>query len=744
MKIKAGWPLTAAAAAWLAGGFIPATVSAQEGAAALEEVIVTARKREEALSDVPLSISAFDADFIENSGVNGIFELAQFTPGLSYRQSYGRTFDRPAIRGQSIVLGENTVGLFVDGVFVQGSLSSTPLDNIERVEVIRGPQAALFGRATLAGAINYVTRKPGNVWTGKVSGTAAEHDEYEIRGYISGPIVEDVLAFDLGARHYEYDGEYKNIGPGGGDIGQEETNGGYGSLYWTPTENFNALARVTYFEDDDGHPTNWLEIQSDELNCFLTVARGYYCGEVKASDNVAIDILADPGGEIRNTYGIERETLRTSLELNWDVGLFTATSVTAYSEEEEHWLIDTGPQVNPIFFSTSITEIDTEWEYWSQELRLTSSADQPLRWLVGGYYYDSEESDPTSVSKTEIENIAVFGSLEYDFIENLTGSVELRWAEDEITDTGSLGVLDDTFDSTTPRFTLRWAQSETAQIYGSVALGTKPGGFNSGLLDSDVPPDEQARLSNFTSYDEEEAWNFELGTKRQLFDGRVYLELAAFFITWEDQQLTTTEAFTNSDGEPDSIPLITNLGETEIWGVELTTNWAITDELTANLAYGYTDVEIQEACDAEWGAFTGVDPECETQLGVPGGGSLEGNSTPNAPEHTLAVSLDYARPINADLEWFARGDYLFESERYAQVFNLASTGDSSRINLRTGVASQNWKLSAWVKNLTDDDTVDAVVRLVDFNTFFARRAFQAHLPRGRQFGVTFEYNFGGE
>jgi len=166
----------------------------------------------------------------------------------------------------------------------------------------------------------------------------------------------------------------------------------------------------------------------------------------------------------------------------------------------------------------------------------------------------------------------------------------------------------------------------------------------------------------------------------------------------------------------------------------------ISNAVSASVAYAYTDVEIQKACDAEYGAFFGADPECDA-LGVPGGGSLKGNATPNAPEHTFSASVDVQRPISDQLSWFARGDYLYESERFAQTFNLASTGDSTVINLRAGLRGKQWQLSAWVKNLTDDDTVNSVLRIVDFNTFFSRRAFQAHLPRGRQIGLSFDYDF---
>ncbi len=122
---------------------------------------------------------------------------------MSFRRSFGRAFDRPAIRGQGPILGAQTVGLFVDGIFIAGTLSSTPLDNIERIEVVKGPQSAMFGRATLAGAINYVTKKPGNEWEAKILATAADHDEFEARAFVSGPIIEDRLAFNIGVRHFE-------------------------------------------------------------------------------------------------------------------------------------------------------------------------------------------------------------------------------------------------------------------------------------------------------------------------------------------------------------------------------------------------------------------------------------------------------------------------------------------------------------------------------------------------------------
>ena len=734
---------SATALALLGAGLVPQIAAAQadDSRLQLEEIIVTARKVEESLQDVPLSISVFDADFIEDTGSLNVYDLAQFTPNLSFRQSYGRTFDRPSIRGQSVILGENTVGLFIDGVFIEGPISSTPLDNIERVEVIKGPQAALFGRATLAGAINYITKRPTNEFEGKVALNAAEHGEYEIRGFLSGPIVEDKLSFAIGARHYEYDGEYDNIGPGGGSIGQEETKSVYGSLYWTLAENVDATFKVTWFENDDGHAPNFLSVESDDLNCFLGSPRGYFCGEVPVPEDVEIDLV--PG----NNYGTNHEVFRTSLEVEWDIGDLTLTSQTAFAKEDEDWLLDFGPEANDFFlFTSTTTAVNEEAEYWSQEFRLESSAENQFWWLVGVDFFGSEEVDPTDLATKEVDNRAIFGLLGYQFSEALEGTVELRWAEDEITEINSSGVrLSDTFDSVTPRFTLTWHQNEDVNYYGSVAKGTKPGDFNSEVLSANLPPSEQMRLAGFLTVDEEQAWNYEIGTKRTMADGRMSMTAALFYIDWDDQQLTSAEPFTDINGDPDTTVLVTNIGKTEIMGVELTFNAQLTEALTLNAAYGYTDAEIKQQCDVEYGGFVGADPANCDQVRFPGGASVAGNRTPNAPEHNGNLSLSFAQPVNFgnDMEFFARGDFLYESTRYAQVYNLAETGDSTRINLRAGLQNDNWTASLWVKNVTDDDTANTVIRIVDFDTLFfgTRRAFQVGLPRGRQFGASFEYNF---
>ena len=233
----------------------------------LEEVVVTARKREENLQEVPLSVTAFNASTLQDYRMFSPEDIAAFTPGFSFVNSFGRDSDRPVVRGMSNILGSPNASFFIDGVFVPGTIASTELQMLERVEVIKGPQAALYGRATFSGAINYVTRRPTNELEGQVTVTVAEHSTTNTNAYVSGPIVEDSLYFYLGAGFNEYGGEYNNTITGD-KVGGEETTTFTGKLLWTPSDAFEASLKVTTQKDDDDHIALWLQ-GADYNNCLL-------------------------------------------------------------------------------------------------------------------------------------------------------------------------------------------------------------------------------------------------------------------------------------------------------------------------------------------------------------------------------------------------------------------------------------------------------------------------------------------
>ncbi|NBC30286.1 MAG: TonB-dependent receptor plug domain-containing protein, partial [Spirochaetes bacterium] len=213
---------------------------------AMEEIVVTARKREENLQDVPIAVTALSSEFINEAGLTSVFDVADYTPNLSFRESFGRTFDRPVIRGMSNIIGGANAGVFINGIFVPGTISTAELTNVERVEVIKGPQAALFGRATFAGAINYVIREPGDTLNGRALATVAQDSERDVSGFVGGPLVGDDLSFLLSARTFSMDGQYDNIGTGGGTAGGLSSDSVNLSLRWEPGERFDATFRVAW------------------------------------------------------------------------------------------------------------------------------------------------------------------------------------------------------------------------------------------------------------------------------------------------------------------------------------------------------------------------------------------------------------------------------------------------------------------------------------------------------------------
>ena len=796
-------PLTFAVAMSIAATAQMPVAWSQDDEMDLEEVIVTARKREENLQEVPLSVTAFNATTLQDYRMFSPEDIAGFTPGFSFVNSFGRDSDRPVVRGMSNILGAPNASFFIDGVYVPGTIASTELQMLERVEVIKGPQAALYGRATFSGAINYVTRRPTNELEGQVTVTAAEHETINTNAYISGPIVQDSLYFYLGAGFSEYGGEYDNT-ISGDEVGGEETTTFTGKLLWTPSDSFEASLRVTAQEDDDDHIAIWLQ-GAEYNNCYSPdasrpSARGYYCGTVKTNDEVTLrtDFLPDPG--------IERDVLRTSLNMDWELGNgWTISSITGYQETETDRNIDVSyggydalaylaAVYAPPFFDLAgaFWRVQAEeTETFSQELRLSSSADQRLRWSVGAYWYDSEfkqtvddriapltsfdflldpaqsEQRPNSYPEVRnTENTAIFGSVEFDFTDSLTGTIEVRHATDKIESDylsyafTSGDKFEEEFDSFTPRFTLTWVPSDSTTIYGNVAKGTKPGGFND-------PGTDQV------SYDEEEAWNFEVGVKKRILGGRGTWNSALFLIDWTDQQLTFNAQ--RPDGTLTSF--IDNVGETSVTGFEtelsmmITPNW----DMTAN--YSYINSEIDEYTSADQAILIGCNTTTDDYYDcIQANGSVEGNQTPRSPKHQASLRTMFRIPMGAG-EWFVGGDIRYEGSKYAQVHNFAQTGSRTTVGAQAGYRNDRWTVTVWGKNLTDDDTAMDILRYIDtrmytsvggppcsvispnFNQsancgpFFARngsnigggaitpRGFGITLPRGRQIGATVQFNF---
>ena len=810
----------------LAAGVIVAPRPAVTQEAMLEEIIVTARKREESVQDIPIAVSAFTADDIRELGLLSVDDIALYTPGFSFQSGFGRNagIDRPAVRGQTTIVNGianvKAVSTFVDGVYVGGLVSSVDLANIERVEIIKGPQSAQYGRGTYAGAINYVTRRPTDEFAGEVSLGAAEHESYDLNAWASGPLVADQAYFRVSASYRQYGGEYVNTVTDE-EIGDQETMNLAGKLFLTPSENFEATLALAYQETDDGHPA--LALQGREHNncCFRGPpsgspdisgvtgprAREYYIGE--AQRNLPVALLTEELDSVGGA-GNRLERFSASLTMHYDLNNdWRLSSLTGSISDETESFIDgtyggydfgvawvngyppfLRPTLGPLFcltigfcgnFQRMLAGEQTDF---SQELRLSSPADRPLRATLGLYYYKGKKHEtmdskvhtkqsealgyglvagtvaPNSTfDNDDVTNTAVFGGVEWDISDKWAATLEARWAKDDITvrvyNTRDINMLDsehkDEFDSVNPRVTLSYRPDDNTNLYLNLSKGSKPGDFNTQVpIGPDGQPDE-----SFRAVEEEVAWNYEAGYKGRLLDGRMTLNVAAYRTEVTDQQFTTVIE-TPTGG---SVSLIDNVGETEINGLEVEVEALLTDSLTLNAGYAWTNAEIAKWTNVDQADLNGANGSLHDLDRL---GSVAGQKVPRIPEHSASVVARYeGAEMASGFSWFLVGDVVYEGSRFSQVHNLIETGAMTRVGLRVGLRRDTLEVVLWARNLFDDDAPLDVLRYIDRRTgglpSHARipgfvpgqlgnpsstpRGFAVSLPRGRQVGVTLTYGF---
>ncbi len=856
--------LAAAVAAAL--GQLPSVVSAQE----LEEIIVTARKTEETLQNAPVAVSAFTAQTIQDKGIVDVNDLAQFTTGLSFAQAFGRTTDRPVIRGQSNVLAgvqfgvESGTAYFIDGVYFPGDVQSLDLGAFERIEVIKGPQSALYGRNTYAGAINFITPAPSDDIEATVRATFAQYGEQDYSFAVGDSFFDKRFGARVFARSYSYDGEYTNTLTRQ-LVGSESTESVGLTLQWQPIDDLKFIANGLYREDDDGPLALFLQGASAnnckpgyrsqryrDTNPSPTVttpgfnANQYYCGVIPPG---IVALNTDPipatGGRDGTAFdGVESEDYFATLRADWDVmgSGWVVTSLSGYRDFTNRFGTDSDhsnafvltPNYNPATGGFAIPAIGAPNEKeplfantnrndtrsTSTELRLASPQDKRLRGLVGYYYYDFEDdgSDLTfahpkgggSADYTEtIRDDAYFGMLSFDITDALTLSAEVRYSEEtktrkEYCSTSSgdynpwangctnagptvpptnpayynrpLGYQtlsqDVDFDATTPRITLDWRLSDQTMLYAVYAEGAKPGGLNGSAGASIGQPD----------YAQEESENYEIGAKFDLFDNRMRLNTAAYYTDATNVQFTQSIPSPTGQGAVTSIA--TNQGAGEIYGLEFDLAAAITEALTMTAGYSYVHTEVTKGCDDfQYTLNTGgliYDPA----LGNVKECSVVGKRYPLGSEEQAFLAFNYDSPMAMGNGLNLIGNFAtsYESSKYVQLHNLAETGDTTLVNLRVGVRSDNgWSVVAFGRNLTDSDTIPLATRWFDLRTGSANagppcgatslvpcappatspagypvtgapgraggadtgspRAFFGSLRKGRTFGIEFRYDF---
>lgn len=793
----------------------PATVGSNE-------IVVTARKTEERLQEAPLAVAVVTADGIDRLGFNSVTDLTRATAGLVFDDSFGRDANRPVIRGQANILGDSGVAFFIDGIYFNGSIADYDVDSISRIEVVKGPQSALYGRNTYSGAINIITKSPTDRWRGRVQADVSEGAAYDISGSVSGPIAPG-LGLIVGGRYFKNEGFFTNQFDGS-PIGEQETNSAFAMLKYDDAGALRVGLRGNYTRTRDGQPAIFATDANDN-NCLpdngaLYGGRGrYFCGVIRPRA-VSSDYSEQFEGEfVGNAIDTWNAGLTIDLDLTENL---TLTSLTGYNSREAVQRTDgdyspnrfqgvifatiplgppTAPRV-PFGFASSQTDFSfsnaSDRTDWQQELRLQYTTDR-ARFLLGGFYWEQDSTstdnrvlppgaqaeananmlaarqarcaanprcaslspafplgsltESRNNSEDNIRNLAVFGSVSFDLTDRFSISAEGRYQEERIrtvaqtatVQSGNIGdpvAAEATFKEFLPRVTADFQISRDNLLYAVYAEGQKPGGFNGAA----------AIAVGRTSFGAEDVVSYEIGSKNTFLDGALQVNLALFHNTIEGYQLTQPVEVLRPPLAPQQVSAINNAGDVRITGLELEMTVRPTPELTLTANYAYANSRFRNGSDENQGVLDDVADDglvnCSTGDQLPNitgcqslFGDITGQSLPRAPEHTMFVDLDYRRDIgNSGWQGFAGINAYLLSSSFAQVHNLAETGDSVVSDLRIGAQNDNFRVQFFVRNLFDETAVNQLIRYADANRDL-RRNFIAGLRPPRRFGVIAEVRF---
>ncbi len=736
----------------LASALVAPTGSTEE-LTYLEEITVTATKRAQSLQDVPISVSAFSADTIEATRMQGLTDIAIRTPNFLIGQQ-GPTAPELTIRGIGSTDRESgsdrSVVVFVDEVYIGRTGASTfDLFDLERVEVLRGPQGTLFGRNVVGGAVNLVTAKPSPEFDAKVQATYGRRDLAEVKAMLNGGL-SDTLSGRLALSVKSQEGFYRMRSFAGDRSNDMKAYGVRGQLLLTPSDDWSLLFSLDVAEDEVEGVASRIT-QGAVSDAGFAAALAPFGPFVPAEDPFTTD---------NNKFGmIERSHVALMSRLDWSTAIGDLTVIPAYRSAEFDELRDiAGIGFNAAgvrgFESTAIN--DENYSALSIEARMASPGDSsnPLSW-IGGFYYLDEKIDRDQIRERQANtafsrplfdqlnnasSVALFGEATYTLADRINLTVGGRWTKDkkdfdlEVVNTLSaaqqaeiaarlgrattlnpaqqeyVAQVDESWSEFTPKATLSFDFSKDVLVFATYSEGFKSGGFV-GLA--------ATSREAMRSFEPESARNLEFGVKATLADGR--LQLNASYYDLKFKQLQLRDRILTIPGDVTSaIVTITNAAEAEMNGVELEVVALPIAGLTLSGGFSTLDSEITEVTE--------------------GSNVVLGTDLPKAPEFTLNLAAQYEYPLGPGVLRM-RADYRHTGDHYFDLNEQAAgqEDDYGLLGARIAYAGagDSWEVAAWAKNLTDEEYRSHV------QSIRAGRAGIAQMGEPRTWGLTFTKRFGG-
>ncbi|MBI9080525.1 MAG: TonB-dependent receptor [Pseudodesulfovibrio sp.] len=673
----------------------------------LAPVKVTAEKRKEDLQDIPTSISVFSETQISDSGISSLQDFSLQVPNLFISNWGFRGNSFVFVRGIGAVNNDPAVGFYVDDVnYMDSRVFNSNLFDIERIEVLRGPQGTLYGRNSLGGVINIISKKPDNEYHAGVNQTFGNYGLLNTDLYMRAPIVDDKLFFGFSGNVEKKDGyNHNDFLDEDGD--SQDDRSGRMHLRWVPNEKLSISANV------DGEQIN--------------------DGAFPIAD--LAQTKSNPHHYSHNFKGEhERNSVGTSVRVGYDASALQITSISGLRHYDD--TVKNDQDFTAVELMNAKEQIRDN--QLSQEFRFTSPKDNgDWEWLGGLYGFKNKKDHLLQMNYaagvlgvgmpavTEDANsdlntygYAAFGQATYTMFDKLDVTAGLRYDYEKssikynkATDP-SIPPMNLQFNSNTtgdaflPKVQLAYNWNQQLMTYASISRGYRSGGFNTGFSSiSDV------------SFKPEFSWNYEIGTKTSWLDNRLIFNAAAFYIKLQDQQVTQLIPSFNT--------IIKNAGESRSMGFELESTALITKGLTAEAGFGYTDVEYLKYNDPVAGV------------------NYKGKKTPLAPKYTYNLALQYRRPMveKFDMFWnegplyfFTRAELQGIGPFYWNDANTLKQNAYEMVNLRLGLESDHLDLTVWSKNL--------------FNTNYQAVAFEfpGSTPKGqagdpRTFGLTLSARF---